>query len=279
MTPARTAIWAHRVVADPEAAPLDRTAVVIENGMVLALEQRSSQPGDVVFPVGTLLPGLFDLHIHLGIESHPDDPIHRKEAVPVLALRCARNALITLQSGVTTCRDAGTRERASAYVRDAAVKGLLAAPRLLSAGRPLGAPEGHCNYMTVDVRDAADAEAPVQAEVGAGVDWIKLMVTGGIVPPSRGVQLRPESVHAAVAAAHRRGVRAMAHSETAEGARLCVDAGVDTIEHGVDIDEDTLQAMAEGQLTLVPTLMAFAEIVEGHNPALAPATLDLARAA
>lgn len=275
-----TTMWARHIIADPASgAAIDGAAIVIENGTVSAIEQRPSRLGDTIFEGCTLLPGLFDMHIHLGIESHPDDPIHRKEPVPLLALRCARNAQITLHSGVTTCRDAGTRDRAAAYVRDAAARGLLAAPRLLSAGRPLGAPEGHCNYMTVDVRDAAGADAAVRTEVGAGADWIKLMVTGGIVPPSRGVQLDPDAVRAAVATAHQLGVRVMAHTETAAGARLCVDAGVDTVEHGVDIDDETLGQMAQRQLTLVPTLMAFAEIVNGHNPALAPATVELARAA
>ena len=277
--PGRTHLWAEQLLADPGAAPISGAAVTVEDGAVVSVEQRPSQPGDVVYQGATLLPGLFDLHIHLGIESHPDDPLHRKEPLPLLALRCARNAAITLRSGVTTCRDAGTRERATAYVRAAAARGLLEAPRVFTAGRPLGAPEGHCNYMTVDVRHAADATSAVLGEVGAGAEWIKLMVTGGIVPPSRGTQLQPESVHAAVAEAHRLGARVMAHSETGAGAQLCLEAGVDTIEHGVEIDDGTLASMAERGITLVPTLMAFWEIVQGHNPALAPTTVELARAA
>src|SRR5437764_4775510 len=137
MTAAATTMWAERVIADPSSGVAIRgAAVVVENGAVKSIEQRPGRAGDTIFEGCTLLPGLFDLHIHLGIESHPDDPLHRKEPVPLLALRCAKNAGITLRSGVTTCRDAGTRERAVQYVRDAAAKGLLDAPRLFSAGRP-----------------------------------------------------------------------------------------------------------------------------------------------
>lgn len=271
------AFYADRVVLDPN-QPSARGSSLVWSGDEVTVVNGDVE-GTVRFQGCTILPGLVDCHVHLGIEGNADDPLHRKEADPILLLRMARNARVDLDSGVTSCRDLGTKNRLAIAMREALQKGLCSGPRVVPAGRPLGAPEGHCNYMTVDVRTADEARVAVRSEIGAGAECIKLMVTGGIVPPSADTQMSADTVFAATEEGHRLGVKVAAHSETVEGARLCARAGVDSIEHGGEIEDGVLETMARRGITFVPTLGAFYEIAEhGRDHGLSTETVARGRA-
>lgn len=254
-------VSADRLIFDAHADPLVGGGIRAEMGVIVEIGESVSgeeeRGRDLYFPGCSIMPGLIDCHLHLGIEGNAGDPEHRLEPDPVFALRMAKNAAIDLRAGVTACRDLGTKNQISIHLKDALSKGLFMGPRLYVSGRPLGAPEGHCNYMTVAVRDAPEAAAAVRQEIAAGADIIKLMVTGGLVPPSRGVQLAVDQVKAATEEAHRLGKRAAGHIESNEGAWVGVTAGLDSIEHGVEIEDTALEAMARQRSYLVPTLSAF----------------------
>jgi imidazolonepropionase-like amidohydrolase len=266
-------VWADRVIVDVDRPVVENAAVVVRDGCIEDIRVGRA-PGALAFPGCTLLPGLIDCHIHLAIEADANDPMHRKEPEAIMMLRMAKNAAINLRAGVTACRDVGTRSGMAIWMKEAFRKRLYRGPRVYASGRPLGAPEGHCNYMTVDVRNAGEAREAVRGEIGAGADVIKLMVTGGLIPPSRGTQMAPDSVRAAVEEAHRLEIPVAAHSETREGARLCAEAGVDSIEHGIELEDDVLDTMAARGLTFVPTLTAFHQVVQfGHANRLPEDTL------
>lgn len=257
-------LWASRLIIDPEKPPLINGKLIVSNGMVEDIHE-DVEPEGLSYPNCTLLPGLIDCHVHLGLEgsgTDGNDPFHRKEIGPVLALRMARNAGINLRAGVTSVRDVGTRDGLAITLKEGWRKQLFQGSRIYASGRPLGAPEGHCSYMSIYVRNPEDAREAVRSEICAGADVIKIMVTGGILPPSRGTQIEPDTVLAAVEEAHLLGTPVAAHSETAEGARLCVEVGVDSIEHGSFIDDDVLNEMVNRGIYLVPTLRVFKHIAD-----------------
>lgn len=212
----------------------------------------------------TLLPGLIDAHVHLAI-SHTDlAEQHLPHALH--ALRMASNARRQLRAGVTTVRDLGARDGLDLQLREAFAQGLALGPRYQVSGTPLVAVAGHAAFMGRPVADAAAARREAAALIEQGVDWLKLMVTGGLSTADAGPdaqQLPGEVIAAVVEVAHAAGVRVAAHAVAGPGVRAAVEAGVDTLEHGYWLDDATIAAMRERGTVLVPTRTVVRLVAEG----------------
>lgn len=233
---------------------VERPALSIIDGRVVAVETRgpSWQP-----PTGwslideraaTILPGLVDAHLHLAFpdwtpravaaEREDHDPSHGTDPLGAAAgdfERAAANAVATLLGGVTTVRDLGSRGAVGLTIRDAIARGERAGPRTVTAGLPITVSGGHCHWFAfrADGRDAL--LAAVRRLADDGVDWIKVMVTGGSSTPGS-QPLRPQftadELRPAVEEAHRRGLRVAAHALSTAGVKIALAAAVDTLEHG-----------------------------------------------
>jgi imidazolonepropionase-like amidohydrolase len=207
--------------------------VVIDGDRIASIEDgaRADTVGCPVVPVpGTaILPGYVDAHVHLAfpwLHEPPSEAIGR---------RAAENAGRALAGGVTTARDLGGPGDTTIRLRDAIRSGRVAGPRLLVAGAPITTPDGHCHWFGRHARTAAEVRRAVRSTANAGVDWIKLLVTGGMSTPGSdpyAPQFPVEAVRAAVAEAHRLGKPVAAHVLGAEGVRIALAARVDTLEHG-----------------------------------------------
>lgn len=199
---------------------------------------------------GTLLPGLIDCHIHVGMGSAPagGDPLAHALA----------NAAAALGIGVTAARDLGARDHSAIAAARAIAAGRAPGPALIAAGRPLALPGGYMPGVAVEVSGAADVRAAVAEQVGAGAGVIKVIASP--VPAARDPDFPrsfgPDNLAAAVAAAHAAGLRVTAHAHGLAGARDAVLAGFDCIEHGYRLDADTIAEMARRGTWLVPTLVA-----------------------
>jgi imidazolonepropionase-like amidohydrolase len=225
----------------------------------------------------TVLPGLIDSHVHL--VGAPGIPFWRDavDSDDYLALRGARNALVTLRAGFTTVRDLGSPGVTGFALKRAIDEGLVPGPRMLVSGSPLSTIGGHGDVagFRPEVIAALDGHntctgadqcaARVRELARAGADVIKFMATGGVLSQGDrqlGQSFTDAEMRAIVETAHGLGLKVAAHAHADEGIAAAVRAGVDSIEHGTFASPATIQLMRQRGTTLVPTLMAFVGIRE-----------------
>ena len=226
--------------------PIFRGAVLIEDGRIRGIGPVADFEGltDVAiddFPGATILPGLVDAHTHLvGFgDGRPGDAL--PDVTPeLLLLQAARNVRAHLLSGVTTLRDLGTPGRISFQLREAARQGICESPRLILCGRPITITGGHLWYFGQEADGVEGVRQAVRQVVKEGADVIKIIATGGSTRTSYPYRAAytPAEMQAAVDEAHRFGKPTAAHCVSIEGMTNALDAGVETIIHGVFKEPD-----------------------------------------
>ena len=189
----------------------------------------------------TILPGLVDSHVHLigiGDGRAGDELVTLPDEV--LTVQAAQNARRHLFSGVTTVRDCGAKNRATFALRQAVEMGILPSPRLVLAGRPVAIIGGHLSYFGIQATGADECRAATRQLIKEGADFIKITATGGSTRTSH--PLRPsfdvDELTAICEEAHKFGRHAAAHCASSQGMVNVLDAGIDTIIHGVHKDAD-----------------------------------------
>lgn len=268
---------------------LDGVGGVIENGWVLVKQGRIEAVGrgaagategreeaEVVDLEGrTLLPGLIDCHVHLVMDGGPDPMTRVVEAADAESvLRMAANGMKTLRTGVTTVRDLGSKNFIDIHLRNAVEAGLVRGPRMACSGQMVCITGGHGSQIGCVADGPEGVRRAVRLQAGSGADWVKLMATGGVL--TRGgvpgmPHLNPDELQAGVEEAHKLHLRTSAHSQSLAGSRNAVRAGIDSVEHGVGLDEEIVEEMAERGTFLVPTLSAPANIIARGEQAGIPA--------
>jgi imidazolonepropionase-like amidohydrolase len=261
-------------------ATLPNGVVIVEGDKIKAAGSGLPIPaGARVIDLGdaTLLPGLIDAHTHLAFASYDNwlqgtlEGLRR--TVPEKSIQATAHARATLMAGVTTVRDVGSLEYVDVGLRDAIRDGVVPGPRMLVAVHSLGARGGHCDDtgfpygrfgaepgIEVGIASGADSfRDAVRFQVKYGADVIKICATGGVLSLTDEVdtpQLTQEEMNAIVEEAHRLRKKVAAHAHGAEGAKVAIRAGVDSIEHGSFLDDEALRMMKERGTYLVPTLLA-----------------------
>lgn len=235
-------VLAGRLIDGTGAAPIDDAAVVIEDERVVFVgperKARAVCPGpdeEIDARDGMVLPGLIDAHVHIiGGWGQVDrnDPTYREQ----LLLRAAGAAGVILAAGITTVGDCGAPDNTALLLRDAIAAGHLLGPRLVVCGPSITTTAGHGDYLGIGaIADNGDElRRQVRIWIRAGIDFVKVMATGGSAdPPSirRRAQYSVEELSRGVADAHRLRKRVVAHCNATEGIRNAVAAGVDVIAH------------------------------------------------
>ncbi len=204
-----------------------------------------------------LLPGLIDAHIHIcynGAESvfalleKPRDDLVL-EAVDI----CKR----TLAQGVTTIRDVGGEKHIEMGLRRAIDRGFIEGPRMKLSGRVISMTGGHAHFIAREADGPDEMRKAAREQIKAGADLVKLMATGGSATPGQDIhasQLTVEEISAVTEVAHMMGRTVAAHCHGTGGIRNCVLGGVDTIEHGTYLNEETADMMVERGASLVLTV-------------------------
>ena len=201
----------------------------------------------------TALPGLIDLHTHVTYfwdRAPGTTPLRpgKRRTPEETADVAAENAKRTLETGVTTIRDLGAQGGADILMRDRIGAGMVLGPRMFVAGRGMSAGRG-----AVPADEALRAE--VDARVKAGSDWIKVYASRGSFDSVETTQtLTFDQIKAIVDAAHAGGRKVAVHSYGPSGVKDAVRAGADSIEHGIELDDETLSEMVKRRTVWVPTI-------------------------
>ena len=215
----------------------------------------------------SLIPGLIDSHVHLTFsgDSYVVENILR-EGVPAQLARAAGNAQRALVRGVTTAVDCGGQTEVVVALRDGISAGLIHGPRLLVSGAPITTTAGHCHWLGGTADSSDDVIQRARALVAAGVDVIKVMLTGGnITSGSNPTRLQfPFAVIKALAEeCDRLGKPLIVHAHSSEAVELAASAGARIIAHATFLDRSgsvvpndlTIKTLADAGTFIDPTLM------------------------
>ena len=237
-------------------------------------------PAGEVLDLGdvTLLPGLMDMEVNLLMGGRGEtavlSPVQDDPALRML--RAVGNARRTLRAGFTTVRNLGLFCKTGGYLLDVALakgidNGYIDGPRIVPAGHAITPTGGHLDptmfsayapgIMPLSLEEGIangveEVRKAVRYQIKHGAQVIKICASGGVMSHTGvpGAQhYSDEELRAIVDEAHRRGLKVAAHTHGAEAVRSVVEAGVDCVEHGFLIDDETLKLMAERGTWLVPT--------------------------
>ncbi|WP_017218629.1 Xaa-Pro dipeptidase [Pseudoalteromonas sp. NJ631] len=270
--------------------------VVVEDNKIISVgkSNRKAYPKDaeVIDLSGhTLLPGLFDMHVHLTSDAHVHGYKRLQRTAPRAAITGVRNAKRTLDAGFTSVRNLGAAGYADIALRDAIIDGDVSGPRVNAAGPSLGITGGHCdnNLLTHEHKVFSEgvADGPwavrqkVRENIKYGANLIKFCATGGVLSKGTKVgaqQYSQEEMTAIVTEAHLRGLTVAAHAHGTDGIKSAIKAGVNSVEHVSFVDDEAIQ-LAKDKGTYFSMDIYNTEYIlgEGEKAGILPESLDKER--
>ena len=227
--------------------------VIVENGRITRVMTGTPPKGATVVDLSryTGLPGLIDAHTHITYywDRSPGTRPRRQRRTPAETVFLAQeNGIRTLETGVTTVRDLNAGNDMDFAMRDLTRAGAMIGPRIFASGPGLSARAGAAP-------NPAAMQALVDDRVTSGADWIKVFGSRGGFDNVDGTQtVTFDEMRAVVERAHQRGRRVAIHSYGPSGVRDAVRAGADSVEHGADVDDETLAEMVKRGTVWVPTV-------------------------
>ncbi len=200
----------------------------------------------------TAIPGLIDLHTHITYfwDRQPGTrPLGQRRRPAVTVFLAQDNAKRTLETGVTTARDLGASGETDFSMRDLIAMGAMTGPRLIVSGQGISAPRQSAGP------DPAAMRRATEERIKSGSDWIKVYASRGSFDSVDTTQtLTFDEMRAIVEAAHAAGKKVAIHSYGPSGIKDAVRAGADSVEHGIDLDDETIGEMVKRGTVWVPTI-------------------------
>jgi imidazolonepropionase-like amidohydrolase len=249
--------------------PMKAATIVIRGEQIQAIQEGLvDPPGDarlVDLSKQFVLPGLIDAHVHI---LHDDDKTRANQeqstrgAADHVILGIV-NARTTLRAGFTTIRDVGSEIRSVIPLREAINKGLVEGPTIYTSGRMIAVTGGHGSPtptagQSEHICDGAEScRRAARMQIALGADLIKFAASGGVTSDaSTGLhqQMFDDEIAAIVETAHMFGRKAAAHAHGKDGIKAALEAGADSIEHGIYTDAETNALFKRRGAWLVPTL-------------------------
>ena len=257
-------------------SPVNDGAVLIKDNYIIAAGPENSLkiPDDNLEVIDAkksfILPGFIDTHVHLMTEGFSrEDILYTPHSLYFYnALEFMKK---TIDAGVTSVRDAGL---ADLGVKQAVDNGLIIGPRLQISVSPLTITGGHFDFwlnsgfdvkpmypsLPDGIADGVEGvRKTVREVIRAGADFVKVMVTGGVISPNdrpEHPQFTQEELEVIVEEANFRELQVVAHAHGKQGIINAVKAGVNSIEHGTCIDDECIGLMLDNNTYLVPTFVA-----------------------
>jgi imidazolonepropionase-like amidohydrolase len=268
------------VLKGPDLEPVTGEAVLVEGDRIRAIgpERQFAKGGDwrVIDADGhTVLPGLIDAHTHFFGSRSPDPMMWALEPKMLNCVRAVSDARKLLDYGFTTVRDVGSRNGVA--IKRAVDEGTILGPRTVPAHMGLSMTCGHgdvhnvpsewlcgCSAMAFIVDGSDNVRKAVRQTVREGADVVKIWTSGGTMSERDSLEdqhFSDEEIHAAVSEAHTLRRKIASHAEGLLGARASIHAGVDSIEHGFDLDEECCAEMKKKGIFLVATLALLDRVV------------------
>jgi imidazolonepropionase-like amidohydrolase/ketosteroid isomerase-like protein len=240
---------------DPSGKAIANAVIVVDNDRITSVGTGPPPAGAEVIDLTryTLIPGLIDLHTHMTYfwdHAPGTRPLGQpRRAAGVTTVLAAENARRTLETGVTTVRDLGASNDVDYAMRDLINMGRMIGPRMFVAGQGLSAPRGGGPPNPDLFRQQAEAR------IAAGSDWIKIFGSRGSFQSVETTQtVTFDEMKAAVDAAHAKNLKVAIHSYGPSGVKDAVRAGADSVEHGIDLDDETIGEMVRRGTVWVPTI-------------------------
>lgn len=275
------------LVYDTMQPAMEHGEIVIENGRITAVGTNLSAPaGAKVLDLSqdTVMPSLLDAHTHLATGSFGAQP-----SDALASLLASKDVAYALDSGVVAMRVLGTNGFIDVALEQAIDQGVIPGPHMVPAAHALSIPGGHADFLTLPpsmplegfytplngfINSVADAEKAVHLQVKYGAKVIKIMASGGVLSPSdlfTSEQLTPEEMQKIVEVAHGDNLKVAAHDENIKAILDAIHAGVDSIEHGSDMNEEALAYMKAHHQAYDATIYVVDNILENgermHMPA------------
>jgi imidazolonepropionase-like amidohydrolase len=247
---------------------LERASVLVEGDRIAKAAARNFKIPKgcprISLNGGTLLPGFIDAHVHLCLDGSPDPmTAFLNTSLAVSILKAANFARETLMAGVTTIRDMGAKDGIDLGLRQAIRTGLVPGPRMLASGQPICMTGGHGWQLGREANGPEEVRKAAREQIKAGADIVKLMATGGVLTPAvepGSEQLTEAELRAGVEEAHKAGKKTATHAMGTKGILNALRAGIDSIEHGVYLDDEAVRLMKKRGVLLIPTLAALFQI-------------------
>ncbi|MCY0859805.1 MAG: amidohydrolase family protein [Sulfolobaceae archaeon] len=244
--------------------------IYIENGIIEEVTEDDKPVKEEIDAKDMfVMPGLIDAHIHMGgIKGGSLVKGYLFESPLLRILRASKWAEKLLKAGFTTIRDCG--EPISIHLRNAINEGTIIGPRIIAAGRPITQTFGHGEFSHdiplefskelgfSEFCDGVDSCIHAARKVlREGADFIKIFATGGVLSQRdrpENPQLSYDEIRVIVNEAEKVGTYVAAHAHGDKGARIAIEAGIKTLEHGTLLQDETLKLMVQKNVSLTPTL-------------------------
>jgi imidazolonepropionase-like amidohydrolase len=299
-----TIIHAGKLLAVPGEGVITEKTLIIENEVISSIKDGFLSPTDLGFTNDSVklvdlskkfvMPGFIDMHTHITGERDPKKNRHQWTTLndEDFAFAAIPYLKITLDAGFTTVRNLGASYTNINAIKRAIQKGIIEGPRIIASTGAISATGGHGDFhgYKSEILDALDENVgicdgsddcrrAVRALVKQGADVIKITATGGVLSNTSagvGQQLTDEELLSIVETAHALGRKVAAHAHSADGINAALKAGVNSIEHGSYLNDESVKLFNKTNAYLVPTLLAGVWLSEEMevNDNIPPAILE-----
>lgn len=264
-------------VLDVRTGRFSRTNLKISGKRIHAVEESVPEGAQIVDCTGKyLVPGIMDAHVHLVWEGTAPDPMYEtiRDGNYLNFAKGVASAVKSLKAGVTTVRDVGSNDDCTIPLARAVNLGLIQGTNILPCGGAIQGSYGHCPMIGSIANTKEQLIDKIKQLKGYHVEmstppthWVKIMASGGAagledVGPC---MYSPEELETIAYEAHRLNMKVAAHALSYDAISKCVDAGIDTIEHGGALNEELLLKMKENGQCWVPTLQVYRELAAGRG--------------
>ncbi|MDH3189428.1 MAG: amidohydrolase family protein [Acidimicrobiia bacterium] len=235
-------------IVDLEKGTTAQQSLVVEDERITSIGDVEKQSNDQVIDVSDkyLLPGFVNSHVHLGWDGIHDLQVQANESSATSAMKAAMNVRKNLSAGVTTIRDLGMND-ANQSAKHGIDTGVIPWIRLLINGRAIATTGGHTWWCCREADGVDDCRRAIREQFKVGAEWIKIMGSHELV------QFTMDELRAMVDEAHLNGLKVTAHATFDEAIRRVVEAGVDCVEHGGSMSDETIQLLVDRGTPIVTT--------------------------
>ena len=227
--------------------------VHLKDGKIAAIGPRPDAPGDpeTVDTGGkTLMPGMMNSHAHLSWDGiHELSQQSMYDTPEIRAYKAAGNMIKSLRAGITLVRDLGVHD-ANLFAKQAVAQGIFPGPRLLVCGEAIIQTGGHTYWVCREASGADEMRRAVREQVRGGADLIKIMACHDTL------EFTDAELHAVIDEAHRNGIPITAHATYNDCIRRVAEFGIDCVEHGGSMTDETIRTLLDRKLPVVTTFSA-----------------------